>query len=517
MPAEADLDPGTQGREVDQAAIEVLHLGATRLNLLDTAADGNRLPLDVRADPRQLVRAETAAVPGNLHHRLGVPSLSRAESPPVIDELLCQRANLRERLVCLLGREVALGHRSIILGVVSAGQRVREARAPTGDLEVRRAPNPALEIFAWSRLAIWAAAVLAFAWFEPNRHPDADRWDTPFLHELGWFTDVWARWDSGFFLQIAQHGYGYEPEQSPAFFPLYPGLVAVLGRVLAGQYILAGIAVSLAAALGVFLLLYRLAEARLGVDGARRTVLYLALFPMSLFLQAVYSEALFLLLVLGAFLLAERGRWLPAAAAAGLALLTRPAALALLPALALLAWRARDRRRALVSLALAPALFCIYPLLLWLQLGDPLAFLHAQGIWHRELSPVGPLGGLWDGVKVVVTGDVPPGADALHAHAVNVHSLLFLGLFIALSVVVWRRFGAPYGLFAALSIAIPLSAPSERWPLLSLPRFGLVVFPFFLALAVLGRRPRVHAAIVGVSALFLGVAVVQWALWQWLA
>jgi hypothetical protein len=43
------------------------------------------------------------------------------------------------------------------------------------------------------------------------------------------------------------------------------------------------------------------------------------------------------------------------------------------------------------------------------------------------------------------------------------------------------------------------------------------VFPFFLALAAVGGRPRVHAAIAGVSALFLGVAVVRWALWQWVA
>ena len=53
--------------------------------------------------------------------------------------------------------------------------------------------------------------------------------------------------------------------------------------------------------------------------------------------------------------------------------------------------------------------------------------------------------------------------------------------------------------------------------MLSLPRFGLVVFPFFLALAVLGARPRVHTAIVACSALFLGIAVTQWALWQWVA
>ncbi len=62
------------------------------------------------------------------------------------------------------------------------------------------------------------------------------------------------------------------------------------------------------------------------------------------------------------------------------------------------------------------------------------------------------------------------------------------------------------------SLLLPLSVPSERWPLLSLPRFGLVVFPLFLALAALAaRRPRLHTAIVAISALLLGVAVVQWA------
>jgi len=84
-------------------------------------------------------------------------------------------------------------------------------------------------------------------------------------------------------------------------------------------------------------------------------------------------------------------------------------------------------------------------------------------------------------------------------------------------VLVWRRFGAPYGLFAAVSLAIPLSVPSERWPLLSIPRFGLTIFPFFLALATIGGRPRAHTAILAVSSLLLGVAVVQWALWQWVA
>jgi hypothetical protein len=305
----------------------------------------------------------------------------------------------------------------------------------------------------------------------------------------------------------------------------------VLGRAFLGHYVLAGILISLAAAFGSFLLLHRVAEERLGADGARRAVLYLAVFPFALFLQAVYSESLYLLLTLAAFVLAERGRFATAGAAAGLALLTRPVGAALLPALALLAWRERDRVRALASLAVAPLLFAAYPLYLWRAEGDPWAFVHAQRIWSRHLSPAGPLGGIWDGLRAGWAGieQLASGShthvywtavqdtDPIRASTINLENLAFLVLFLVLTAIAWRRFGAPYGLFAAVSLAIPLSVPSERWPLLSMPRFGLTVFPFFLALAALGGRPRIHTAIVCISSILLGVAVVQWALWQWVA
>ncbi len=410
-------------------------------------------------------------------------------------------------------------------------QHGREARTPV-EPGLRRRPSPAVEIFLWSRAVIWAAAVFALLVFEPNRHPRAAEWDDPSVtHDLGLLTDVWARWDSVWFLRIAEDGYGSIERTAAAFYPGYPALVAIVGRVFAGHFVTAGIAVSLAAALGAFVLLYRLAESHLGAEGARRTVLYLALFPMAFFLQAVYSEALFLLLTVAAFVAAERGRWFGAGGLTGLALLTRPAGFALLPALALLAWRSPQRGRALGSLALAPALFAVYPLYLWRAAGDPWAFLHAQDVWTRHLSRVGPLGGIWDGLRAGWAGvrqlasssdshvywSAVQNSDPDRVAALNLQALAFLVLFGALTVIAWRRFGAPYGLFCAVSLAIPLSVPSERWPLLSLPRFGLVVFPFFLALAWLGRRPRIHTAVVAASAVFLGVAVSQWALWQWVA
>jgi len=405
---------------------------------------------------------------------------------------------------------------------VTTGQRVRSARG-RAELRLPQARGPVPELFLWSRAAIWIAAAFAFLWFEPNRHPRAGVWDRPIMHELGWFSDLWARWDSRFFLEIAEHGYDHA---RAAFPPLYPAALFLVGHVFGGQYVLAGIAVSLAAAYGSFRLLHRLAEERLGSDGARRAVVYLAVFPMSLFLQAVYSESLYLVCTLAAFVLAERRRYLPAGLAAGLAILTRSVGIALLPALALLAWRERARGRALAGLAAALPVAAVYPLVLWAQLGHPLAFRGAEDEWHRHLSPAGPFGGLWDGLvagwnglRQVVTGhgtDIS-GAAPMHAAAVNLEGVVFLALFAWLTVVAWRRFGAPYGVYAALSLAIPLSVPSSRWPLLSLPRFGLVVFPFFLALAAVGGRPRVHTAILAVSALLLGVVVVQWALWQWVA
>ena len=77
---------------------------------------------------------------------------------------------------------------------------------------------------------------------------------------------------------------------------------------------------------------------RLGTEGAQRAVVYLAVFPMALFLGAVYSEGLLLALVLAAFLCAERDSgyaWV----FTGLALLTRVGGGARIPAPLLLAWR----------------------------------------------------------------------------------------------------------------------------------------------------------------------------------
>ena len=362
-----------------------------------------------------------------------------------------------------------------------------------------RSVSPGLRIFLWSRAAIWVVAVIAVVLFERASHPGAV-WDAPRLHELGRAIDVWARWDSNWFLKIAEEGYSW-PSSTPAFFPLYPFLVAALGFAFFGHPLLAGVVVSLVAGSAAFVLLYRLTVIKLGQEVAHHTVLFLALAPTSLFFGAVYSESLFLLLAVATFLAAEKGGYWKAGGLAGLALLTRSAGVALLPALIVFAWRAPNRRRALAGVAVAPALFALYPLLLALWIGKPFAFLDAQRVvWERHLSPAGPIGGVVAAVQKR-----------------EVIDLAIAGIVIALGVVAWRRIGVPYGLFVLGSVALPLAVYSHKDPLLSVQRFVVVAFPAFMALATVARSRKatlVTASILGVA---LIAYVVRWALWYWVA
>ncbi len=230
-------------------------------------------------------------------------------------------------------------------------------------------------------------------------------------------------------------------------------------------------------------------------------MLYLALFPTSLFLGAVYGESLFLVLAIAAFLLAERRRPGWAAVTAGLALLTRAQGIALLPALAVYAWRSERRARDLALLLVPAGMFLAFPLALEATVGHGLAFVDAQRIWERSVAPLGPLGGL---VQAVGEGDV-------------VGPVLAVAM-LGLALVAWRTVGATYGIYAIGALVLPMALPSERLGgLYSFPRLALAAFPCLVALAFLGRNRRVHLVAVAVLGSLLVVNVVRWALWYWVA
>ena len=196
-----------------------------------------------------------------------------------------------------------------------------------------------------------------------------------------------------------------------------------------------------------------------------------------------------------------------------MALLNASSGVAVVAAIAVLAW---PSTRALAWVGgLAAGMFALFPLTLGLQTGDAWGFLHAQAEWNRHLSAAGPFGGIWDALSSL--GSTPQSTTHAHALALDLESRGFLFVFLALQPPVWRPRGGASRVFATVSVLLPLSFPATDYPLLSFPRFGLIVFPFFLVLADLGRGARTHALILSASALLLGVAVVQWVTFNWVA
>jgi hypothetical protein len=70
---------------------------------------------------------------------------------------------------------------------------------------------------------------------------------------------------------------------------------------------------------------------------------------------------------------------------------------------------------------------------------------------------------------------------------------------------------------ALVAIVAPVATPAVDEPLLSMPRFTLVAFPIFIALGAVCASPRAERIVIGVSGVLLGVATMQWALWQFVS
>lgn len=378
--------------------------------------------------------------------------------------------------------------------------------------------------FAATRLVVWAAGIVAVQAFGvSDRARDFD--PAGLTSGFGAVGDLLlapaARWDAVWYLQIAHDGYG--DGARAAFFPLYP---------LLAQGVLGGLLVSWAAGVAGLAVVHRLAALELGARAARGAVWLLACFPGALFLSAVYSESLFLALSAGSVYAARTDRWRWAGALGALAAATRSAGVVLLVPLALLWWgsgggarRARDA----AWLLLVPAGLLAFLGSLAAGGLDWRAPLDAQEQWSRHFA--GPFVGAWDGAvaafdgaRQLLSGARAPvyfaaaGGDPFVAAAHNLELFAALALAVPAVVGVWRRLPAAHGAYVVAALALPLSWPVAPQPLMSLPRFELVLFPLFMwggAWAAAGRR-RLGAA----CAAFLAVQAVAagaFSTWHWVA
>ncbi len=367
--------------------------------------------------------------------------------------------------------------------------------------------------FALSRL------LLGFvAWLFADQ-PRGLTW-IPQFSQRGWayspvrWIDMWARWDSEWYLGIVKNGYqvgGYAIGEysSLAFFPIYPQAVRLLYRLLPTAWqgnqaaLVLGLIVANLCAVGAVAMLYWHVRVRFNDRAmAERSVLFLLVFPTAFFLGCFYTESAFLLIAVAAYHMAWRRRWAAAGILGGLLSATRPVGvLMVLPFLWIQLEDAEFRIKQLVRragwLALVPAGFVAYAIYLWRVTGDVGAVLLAQRGWHKEFaSPLALFG-------------APP---TPYGDIVQVDRALTLAFAAAAVWLLSRRAWRADGLVVCVMLAAFVFTGTP----ISASRYLLVAFPVFVWLAQ-RRSEAVRQAYVAMGVAVQTALWVCWVLMRWVA
>jgi hypothetical protein len=350
--------------------------------------------------------------------------------------------------------------------------------------------------FLLSRLGILVAGLLAAVviGYDPPPNPSA-AWrvaEDPLRNLL-------ARWDTYWYLDIAEHGYRWTgnplEQQNVVFFPLLPIVMKTIGGAIGGYPLIAGFVASLAAFACALAYLWRWTAERAGEPIATTAVALLCAYPFAVFYGAVYTESLFLLALTGAWYHADRRELLPAALFGLMAGLLRPNGFLLA---APLGWLLFVDRRAphgdarasaddvsslgrLAVLAAPLAGLLAFTIFLERRFGDGTAWIAGQAAWPT-IAP-------WASLRGPASSSLGPDPSTVVVHAGNAAALV-------LAIVALRPTARRLGAAAAILLFVNVAPALARHGLQSLGRFTAGLFPIFvwLAGAIPAERRRVAIA-----------------------
>lgn len=327
--------------------------------------------------------------------------------------------------------------------------------------------------------------------------------------------DVLASWDGWWYRQVAEHGYdpalvlvpgatGRIEQNSAAFFPLYPAAMRLVsectGLGLFGAGMLVSVAASFVAALGIYTVTARLGGNRAGLTAAGLW----AVWPGSGMEWSVYSESLYVALVVWACHAVMTRRWLTAGVLTFAAGLNRPTASALIAALTLAGLLALYRRqdgvlRPLAAMAIAP--LGLFGYIGWVghQMDDYGGYFKLQsGAWAHEFD--------WGRHTLDVFTSVPVGHFE-YFNARPMEDVVGVGVVVIavmlLPLLIRMRLPALLVVYTVLTIVLVLGTHQIFG---NVSRYLLPAFPLLIPLAVAMRRLGLptQVMLLGIAALASG-------------
>lgn len=302
--------------------------------------------------------------------------------------------------------------------------------------------------FILSLFIIWRVNLEVLAWVGEKVLPVREGFLGPI---------PWANFDGVHYLSIAKNGY-FEFQQ--AFFPLYPLLIRALSKVMNGNYVLAGMVISSLSLLGTLVLLWRLIEKE---KLAKWAIIFMLFSPTSFYFGSIYTESLFLLLILASFFSLKHKKWLLYMIFASLASATR-----------------------LVGVFLFfPLGLFTYMVYLKKTVGDPLFFIRAQPAFGAGRS----------GGKIVFLPRVyfRYFKIFLTVPLTNYDYWIAILEFLTFNWVLfllWRGYKKNLPRIWLVFSLLAVIGPTLTGSLSSIPRYVSVAFPIFIVLARTNRKLR---------------------------
>jgi Gpi18-like mannosyltransferase len=361
-------------------------------------------------------------------------------------------------------------------------------------------------------VALWRITLGAIAYL--SRHQLGITQPFPWPEHFQQHLTSFARWDSGWYMNIIQYGYLWDPERmsNVAFFPLYPALMKMIGLLLGERFFLAGEIISLISITIGLILLHALVQNEFNKQVAKRAVMYVLLFPMSFFFASVYTESLFFMVAVAACWFARNQRWALAGIMGALATATRFIGIFLVIALVVeylhqkkWAWRAIKPDIAWITLGFTGIL--TYTGYLWIKFGNPLIFIQTQDQFQRTFE--------WPWITMFTYASYLTNLNLI-TETQYLHWLIDLGFLTFFTIVIiasWKQLRPSYQVFALSGILIPIFSGT----LLSTPRYMIALFPLFIALAIVGNHRIINQAMIITFPLLLAYFTILFTNWFWVA
>lgn len=309
---------------------------------------------------------------------------------------------------------------------------------------------------------------------------------------------AWNIWDAPHYLSLAQYGYQKIGDSANfiVFFPLFPILIAGIHALTQLNYLLSGYVVAFFFSLASAIVLYKLVLLDFTKQTALLSVLFLFLFPTSLFLHIPYTESLFLFLCVVSLYSARRGRFLLACVFGMFATATRLQGITLiLPLIVEVLFYSKKKPKFLwMCLAIMIPLlgFLAYLGINKIVYGD---YLYFVGVQHQHWFTALSLN--LEGLKGAI-GSIGwrKGSEMLMLGYAQV-AAFFIGVVACL--LSFAKLRLSYALFFLGGFLVNIA--QSFW--ISQPRYLLTLFPLYIVVALLGKNIVFRYSWIFFSATFL--------------